>query len=268
MSRFISRAAAIIILAAAMYLGGSPALAQAPVAAGTPALRSVDFGLTIIRFKPADREMILEDLKLPKGASNTVEFLRSKARVVDVIYRGSRSVMLAGSNTIRFDAMENRPVVLVGKVGQPLPPATAYGLTLQVTVQPAAGDLFALTLDGQLVWSPDLIDRRIQFNEVMSFLGKTANAAQNISGQLKPGESDTLRQATGIGLAVAELFKPDKTGDTSIYELPVTKTVALNSSRFCRSGDMVVISTASEASVNTPQVLLLVLEATVTVHSQ
>ncbi len=238
----------------AALLTGVSALA-ADAAATVP--RNLALELTVIRFKPESKEQVLRDFPLTGDASNVVEQLRGLGRSVDVVYRGTRDVVVEPKSTAKFDATETRPVILVGKPGAPVPPATVYGLTLQVTVRPAGDDAFVLAWEGNLNWSPDLMDRRIGMQNTFQFIGKAANVAQSAS-QLAGDSSGTVKQAADIGLAVAEMFRNGNV-DSSIYELPVLKTVSLNGSRACRSGQLIVSTTAAEAGVKEPQVLFFLL---------
>ena len=237
-----------------------PAAAAAPVVpTGSLSMKSVAIEVTVIRFKPAQAERVMQSFDFPKGASNVVDFLRPHGSVVDVLYRGSREVLLEPKSHVKFDATESRPVVLVGQPGAPVPPATLFGLTLDVTVIPASQERFGLVWEGSLTWSPDLMDRRKGMANVMSFVGKASAAAQSAS-KLAGENVAVVNQAADIGLALAQIFQGEKPGASSIYELPVVKTVQLSSGRYCHSGDMVVISTAAEAGTKEPQIIYLLLE--------
>jgi hypothetical protein len=225
-------------------------------------MKSLAVGVTVIRFKPAQPERVMQIVELPRGASNVVEFLRDQGSVVDVLYRGTREMLLEPNSHVKFDATETRPVVLVGQPGAPVPPATVYGLTLEVKVAPGAGDRFGLSWEGNLTWSPDLMDRRHGLQNVMSFVGKASSAAQSAS-KFVGDKAGLVNQTADIGLALAQLFQAEKPGASGIYELPVVKTVALSSGRYCRSGEMVVISTAAEAGTREPQIIYLIIEPVV-----
>lgn len=225
--------------------------------AADPAPKNLSLEVTVIRFKPDTKERVLQDFNFTGGASAAVESLRAVGKSVDVVYRGTREVALEPKSTAKFDATETRPVVLVGKPGVPAPPATVYGLTLQITARPAGEDGFVLAWEGNLVWSPELMDRRGGLQNTMQFIGKAAAAAQGAS-QLAGDSSGTVKQAADIGLAVAELFK-DKAGDSGIYELPVLKTVALNGSRSGKSGQLIVTTTAAEAGMKEPQMVFFLI---------
>ncbi len=213
--------------------------------------------LTVIRFKPDSKDQVLQDFKLEGAASNIVDTLRGLGRSVDVVYRGTRDVVLEPKSLARFDATETRPIILIGKPGAPVPPAAVYGLTLQVTVRPAADDSFVLAWEGSLNWSPDLMDRRSGMQNTFQFLGKTASVAQSASEVL--GQTGgVVKGGADIGLTVAELFK-NGNSDSSIYELPVLKTVSFTGSRACRSGQLIVSTTAAEAGVKEPQIIFFLL---------
>jgi hypothetical protein len=232
-------------------------LLASTVTAADPAPANLALEVTVIRFKPEGKDQLLQEFRFQGSTSNIVESLRGQGRSVDVVYHGTREVVLEAKSTAKFDATETRPVILVGKPGVPAPPATVYGLTLQVTVRPTAGDTFVLAWEGNLNWSPDLMDRRAGLQNTFQFLGKAANVAQSAS-QLAGESQGTVKQAADIGLAVAELFRSGAT-DNSLYELPVLKTVSLQGSRTCRDGQLIVSTTAAEAGMKEPQILFFVL---------
>ncbi len=219
--------------------------------------RNLSLELTVIRFKPESKEQVLQDFHLAGASSNVVETLRTQGRSVDVVYRGIRDLALEPKAMAKFDATETRPVILVGKPGVPVPPAAVYGLTLQVTVRPVGDDSFVLAWEGNLNWSPDLMDRRTGMQNTFQFLGKASAVAQSAS-QLAGDSGGAVKGGADIGFAVAELFKGGN-ADSSIFELPVLKTVGLNGSRACRSGQLIVSTTAAEAGVKEPQILFFVL---------
>lgn len=238
------------IIIAALLLGlATVARAQNP--AGP---RNLALEVTVLRFKPESKEQVLENFKFTGGITNAIESLRAVGRTVDILYRGTRGLALEEKALAKFDATETRPVILVGKPGAPMPPATVYGLTLQIAAKPTGPDTFVLAWEGSLTWSPELMDRRSGFQNSLSFIGRAATVAQGAS-QLAGESQGTVKQAADIGLAVAELFK-ERTTDNSIYELPVLKTVSLNGSRNCRNDELVTTTTAAEAGVKEPQVIL------------
>jgi len=237
-----------IVPAAGLGLAADPAVA---------APRNLSLELTVIRFKPDSKDQVLQDFHLAGASSNIVDQLRSMGRSVDVVYRGTREMVVEAKSMAKFDATETRPVILVGKPGVPVPPAAVYGLNLQVTVRPAGDDAFVLAWEGGINWSPDLMDRRTGMQNTFQFLGKAANVAQSAS-QLAGESQGTVKASADIGFAVAEMFRGGN-GDSGIFELPVLKTVALNGSRTCHSGQLVVSTTAAEAGVKEPQILFFVL---------
>ncbi len=243
-----------LVCLAAGCLFAATAMAQT-----AKAPRNLALELTLIRFKPDSKEQVLQDFRLPGGASNAVETLRKAGRSVDVLYRGTREIALEPKATAKFDATETRPVVLVGAPGAPMPPATLYGVTLTVTARPADDDSYVLSWEGSLNWSPEMMDRRIGMQNTMQFIGKAANAAQSAS-QLAGESQGVVRQAADIGLAVAEMFKPANSTDSHIFELPVVKTFSLNGSRACRTGQLIVSTTAAEAGVKEPQIIFFLLD--------
>lgn len=224
--------------------------------------RNLALELTLVRFKPDSKEQVLQDFRLTGGASNAVEVLRKAGRSVDVLYRGTRDLVVEPKATAKFDATETRPVLLMGAPGAPMPPATLYGLTMTVSVQPAAGETFVLSWEGTLNWSPEMMDRRVGLQNTMQFIGKAASAAQSAS-QFAGDSQGMVRQAADIGLAVAEMFKPPTSADSHIFELPVLKTFAIQGSRACRGTQMIVNTTAAEAGVKEPQVIYLLLDTRV-----
>jgi len=242
----------------ALGLSALLAVGSAEAADGTNAVpQNLALELTVIRFKPDSKEQVLQDFRLSGTSSNIVETLRGQGRSVDVVYRGTRDVVLEPKSMAKFDATETRPVILVGKPGAPVPPATVYGLTLQVTVRSAGEDAFVLAWEGNLNWSPELMDRRGGMQNTFQFLGKAANVAQSAS-EVAGQAGGAVKAGADIGLAVAELFRSGN-ADSSIYELPVLKTVSLSGSRACRSGQLVINTTAAEAGVKEPQILLFLL---------
>lgn len=244
----LRRCVALLLLLAGHGIG---------MAATNDTPRNVTLEVTVIRFKPESKEQVLQDFHLSGDSAAIVETLRGLGKSVDVVYRGLRDVVNEPKSIAKFDATETRPVVLVGKPGAPVPPATVFGLTMQVTLKPAGEDAFVLNWEGSLVWSPDLMDRRLGLQNTFQFVGKAANVAQSAS-QLAGDSGGTVKQAADIGLAVAELFKGGAS-DSAIFELPVVKTVSLTGSRACRSGQLIVSTTAAEAGVKEPQVLFFLL---------
>ncbi len=233
-----------------------------PVVAVTPAgpvvaPPNLALELTVIRFKPESKEQVLQDLRLSGSSANIVETLRGMGRSVDLVYRGTRELVLEAKSMAKFDATETRPIILLGKPGVPVPPATVYGLTMQVTVRPTTDDRFVLAWDGGLNWSPDLMDRRGGMQNTMQYFGKAAAVAQSAS-EVAGQAGGAVKGGADIGLAVAELFRSGN-ADSSIYELPVLKTVSFTGSRACRSGQLIVSTTAAEAGVKEPQIILFLL---------
>jgi hypothetical protein len=248
--------------AAPATAAGAPAAAGAQPTLSIPSLppRSLALEVTVIRFKPDSKDRVLQDFAFKSGLSNVLAQLQEIARSVDVLYHGVRDLVLEEKAKASFDATETRPVLLIGQPAVPVPPATVYGLKLEVAVRPAVGDRFALFWEGSLIWSPELMDRRAAFQNTFQYLGKAASAAQSAS-QFTGGEArTTINQAADIGLALAQLFGPDKPGAGAIYELPVVKTVGLTGSRYCRSGETIVNATAAEAGTKEPQTVFILLQ--------
>lgn len=233
---------------AAILLGG---LAQA-------APENLSLELTVIRFKPESKEQILQDFKFPAGSSNAVESLRKIGSSVDVLYRGTRDLAIYTNSLAKFDATETRPVLLMGAPSVPMPPATLYGLTLQVAHKGSTPNGIILGWEGTLTWSPELMDRRFGVQNSMQFIGKAAKVADSAS-KVAGDAQGTVKQAAEIGLAVAELFK-GPSADQQIYELPVVKNFSLHGSRVCKPGQTIVTTTAAEAGVKEPQIIFFLLD--------
>ena len=228
-----------------------------PAVVGPP--RTLSLEVTVIRFKPDTKDRVLANFVFTGGASNVVDQLKGLGKSVDVIYRGTRDLVLEDKSKAVFDATETRPVLLIGQPGAPVPPATIYGLKLEVTVRPGASDRFALFWEGSLTWSPELMDRRGGVQNTMQFVGKAAAVAQQAS-QFAGDAKTSVNQAAEIGLTLAQLFSADKPGANSIYELPVIKTLGLTGSRYCRSGEVVSNTTAAEVGTKEPQMIIVMID--------
>lgn len=212
--------------------------------------------VSLVRFKPSKPERVLKGFRDLNGTiAEVVENLK-KDGVVSVLYIGSRDAKLENSQKVRFDATETRPVVLIGKPGAPVPPATMYGLTLEMTVKPQSEKKFSLAWEGSITWSPDIVD---EWNgeKFLNFVSSAADLAKQ-TGMLKASDQKTMDSATGIGLGLAQLFTPKGGGgDSQIYELPVNKTIGLSSSRIGKSGELFVSATTSEMGTKETQTILL-----------
>jgi hypothetical protein len=242
--------------ATAMAPVATKAETNLPVATPPPAPASpkvLKLELTILRFKPATNQPFYKDYYLSGPVSLVVSTLLAAGRSVDVLYHGTRELVVEPKSSAKFSATETRPIIVIGKQGAS-PPAIVYGLTMQVDVRPVGKDSFALSWEGSLNWSPDLIDRRAATGpDASQFLEKAASAAKGLSALA--GKS----QAAGIGLAVADLFKEDTTNNSAIYELPVLKTVALGGSRVCHSDETIINATMAEAGARETQIIYFIL---------
>jgi hypothetical protein len=236
--------------APALFLAGLVALSAA---AEPPKSLSVE--AMVLRFKPTTKEQVLQDFALPDSPAKSVETLRAIGRSVDILYRGVRKIALEPGASAKFDGTETRPVIFLGKGGT-APPATVYGLVMEMKVRSATNDSFTLGWEGSLTWSPDLLDRRSSWQDSLQFIGGAANVAEAASQAAGPA-GGTVKQAADIGLAVADLFRGG--GDANIYELPVLKTVGLSGSRVCKTGQMITTTTAAEAGVKEPQILFFLI---------
>ncbi|MBM3879974.1 MAG: hypothetical protein FJ387_09680 [Verrucomicrobia bacterium] len=249
------------LLTAGLLCLSTPA-ADSPASAPAGGDQTLELEVSVIRFKPDSKERVLQSFALQGSASNVVEQLKGMAKSVDVLYRGTRQVILEDKSKALFDATETRPVVLLGQPGAPVPPATVYGLKLEVSVRPGAGDRFALFWEGSLTWSPELMDRRAAYQNTLQFLGKAASVAQQ-AGNLTGGDTRTsIHQAADIGLTLAQLFGGEKAGGGAVYELPVVKVLGLTGSRYCRSGEVIVNTTAAEAGTKEAQSIVVLLHPT------
>jgi len=242
---------------AAPWLAMAAPETNAPAAATTPpapiptvAPRVLELELSVLRYKPATNEAVFRDFGLHGSAAEIVDTLRASGRGVDLLYHGTRELVLEAKSGAKFNATETRPVILIGKQGA-APPAIVYGLTMEVTVRPSVGDAFVVAWDGSLNWSPDLIDSRPKGPDAAQVLERAATAASAITAAT--GNSSMAN----IGLAAADLFKADNEG--AIYELPVLKTVALSGSRLCHGGETIVDTTSAEASAKSAQIVFFVL---------
>ncbi|HWD18385.1 MAG TPA: hypothetical protein VHB20_03835 [Verrucomicrobiae bacterium] len=249
----MKRLLALVLLAPWMAQADPATNAPAMAPAGTPRVLALE--LTILRYKPATNEAVFHDFKLTGTTPSIVDTLRASGSSVDVLYHGTRELVLEPKSSAKFNATETRPVILIGKQGTS-PPALVYGLTMEVIARPLSGDSFILNWDGTLNWSPDLIDRRATGPNASQVLEKAANAAKSITALT--GKS----AAADIGLAVADLFKEDTVNNSAIYELPVLKTVALSGSHLCHGGETIVNTTAAEAGAKEPQIIFFLINPT------
>jgi len=256
-----------LLLGVALVAGLTPPLASAgeatpaPKATAEAALagppKTLAIEVTVLRVKPDTKERVLEDYALSGSASNAIEQLKATVKSVDVLCRVTREVLLEDKAKAVFDALESRPVIALGGSGTPT--VTPYGLKLETTVRSVAGDRFALSWEGTLTWSPDIMDRRAGFNDTLRFAGKAMGAAQQVT-KLAGAENSEVRQVTEIGLALAQAFGGDK---SQIYELPVLKTFGLSGSRACKSGELVTCTTSADAGAKEPQTILLLIRPVV-----
>lgn len=234
-------------------------LASASLAQDTnKPVRAVTLEVALLRFKPVKAERILRGFKDLKGnLASVVETLRLDGEI-SILYSASRDLRLEDKAKAKFDALETRPIVIIGKPGAPVPPVTAYGVKLEITAKTGAGERFGLGWEGDICWSPEIVDRW-QGEKFLSFAG-SAVSALNKAGVLG---KDTSKDAD-IGLGLAQLFNPKgKVADNEIYELPVNKTVSFSSSRNCQSGDLIINATTAEMGNKEAQTILLLILPTV-----
>lgn len=181
---------------------------------------------------------------------------------VSILYSGNRDIRLEEKAKAKFDALETRPIVLVGKPGAPVPPVTSYGLALEISAHAIEAEKVGLTWEGSMTWSPEIVDTW-KGEKFLSFLGSAANVAKKASAAAGV-ESKEVDSGTDIGLSFAQLFNP-KGGatDSQIYELPVNKTISLCSSRSCKNGELIVNATTSEMGSKEAQTILLLIWPTI-----
>jgi hypothetical protein len=230
----------------------------APATAGP--VKTLALEVAVVRFKPVKAERLLVGFKdLSGNLPAVIDHLKMEG-AVSVLYTGNREVRLEEKSKAKFDALETRPVVLIGKAGAPIPPVTAYGLTLEVTMRGVEPERFALGWEGSVTWSPEIVDawKGEKFLNFMSGAANIAQKAGNLTGDKEVGAS------ADIGLGFAQLFNPKGASlDNQIYELPVNKTVSLTSSRNCKSGDLIVNSTTAEMGSKEAQTILLLIWPTI-----
>src|SRR4051812_5165962 len=137
--------------------------------AADAAPRNLTMHLALLRFQPKDKMELIKPFKAlldkeikpeelrAKGLNAVIEAL-SQHGIVDVLHRSERGMILGLDAKAKFDALEERPFVLIGNKDM-LPPATKYGLSLELSAKPVDADRFGLSWAGTLKWSPELIDR-------------------------------------------------------------------------------------------------------------
>ncbi|PAW86763.1 MAG: hypothetical protein B9S33_07455 [Pedosphaera sp. Tous-C6FEB] len=240
----------LLTLATWMAATAAEPTAPAPV-------RSIALEVSVIRFKPLKAERIVQGFKgLGSDLKSVVETLKADGEV-SVLYSATRDLRLEDKGDAKFDALETRPVVIIGKPGVPLPPATQLGVSLKVSARPAVGDRFGLAWEGSITWSPEMLNRW-QGEKFLSFVSAAAGVAKT-AGVLK---GDDAKNAD-IGLGLAQLFNPKgKPMENEIYELPVNKTISLSGSRNCKSAELIVNATTAEMGSKEAQTLLLLLVPT------
>ncbi|MEQ2006340.1 MAG: hypothetical protein ABMA26_06050 [Limisphaerales bacterium] len=231
--------------------GAAPATAAAPVAT----VRSISVEVSVLRFKPIKAERLVQGFKgLGTDLKSVVESLKNDGEI-SVLYNATRDMRIEDKAEAKFDALEIRPVIIIGKAGAPLPPVTQLGVNLKVSTRPADGERFGLVWEGSISWSPEMLTKW-QGEKFLSFAGAAVSTLKS-GGILK---ADDTKNAD-IGLGLAQLFNPKgKPTENEIYELPVNKTIALSGSRNCRSADLIINATTAEMGSKEAQTILLVLQ--------
>jgi hypothetical protein len=216
--------------------------------------QSLSLEVTVLLFKPAKAERLMRGFKDLKGdLASVVEGLKLDGSV-SILYNATRDLRLEDKARAKFDSLETRPIVIIGKPSAPIPPATAYGLKLEITARPGSSNVFGLGWEGEVTWSPEIVERW-QGERFLSF-------ASSALGTLKQAGVIGGKDAkTGdMGLELAQLFNPKgKPTENEIYELPVNKTVSFNSSRNCRDGELIINATTSEMGNKEAQTILLLI---------
>lgn len=229
---------------------------SAPVAAAGPSgpVRSISIEVSVLRFKPLKAERLVQGFKgLGTDLKSLVEALKSDGEI-SVLYNATRDLRLEDKAEAKFDALETRPVIIIGKPGAPLPPVTQLGVNFKVAARPAEGERFGLAWEGSISWSPEMLTRW-QGEKFLSFAGAAVSTLKT-AGVLKG--DDTKNADFGLGLA--QLFNPKgKPTENEIYELPVNKIITLSGSRNCKSGDLIINATTAEMGSKEAETILLLI---------
>lgn len=242
------------LLAALLALSAFTSAALGQTAAPAAAVRSISIEVSVLRFKPLKAERLVQGFRgLGTDLKSLVEALKSDGEI-SVLYNASRDMRLEDKAEAKFDALETRPVILIGKPGAPLPPATQLGVNFKVSARPADGERFGLAWEGSISWSPDMLTRW-QGEKFLSFAGAAVSTLKT-AGVLKG--DDTKNADFGLGLA--QLFNPKgKPTENEIYELPVNKTITLSGSRNCKSADLIINATTAEMGSKEAETILLLM---------
>ncbi len=239
-----------------------PAVSATPAPSIIAPARTLSLEVAIVRFKPASAERILRGFKgLSGNLVGVVDSLKADG-AVSILYSGTRDLRLDEKAKTKFDALETKPIVLIGKPGAPVPPVTSYGLALEISAKGVDAERVGLNWEGSMTWSPDVVDEW-KGEKFLSFIGSAAGVAKKASA-LAGTESKEVNSGVDIGLSFAQLFNP-KGGatDSQIYEMPVNKTISLSSSRNCKSGELIVNATTSEMGNKEAQTILLLIWPTI-----
>lgn len=226
----------------------------------TPATsQSISLDVAVLLFKPAKAERLMRGFKDLKGDLYTVVESLKPDGSVSVLYNATRDLRLEDKARAKFDALETRPIIIIGKPSAPIPPATAYGLKLEITARPGSGNVYGLGWEGEVTWSPEIVERW-QGERFLSF-ASSALGTLKTAGVLGGKDAKT----GDMGLELAQLFNPKgKPTENEIYELPVNKTVSFNSSRNCRDGELIINATTSEMGNKEAQTILLLITPKIT----
>lgn len=245
--------AILVMLNALAGCAFGQAAAPAAAAPASP-VRSISIEVSVLRFKPLKAERLVQGFKgLGTDLKSLVEALKSDGEI-SVLYNATRDLRLEDKAEAKFDALENRPVIIIGKPGAPLPPVTQLGVNFKVAARPADGERFGLAWEGSISWSPEMLTRW-QGEKFLSFAGAAVSTLKT-AGVLK-GEDG---KSADFGLGLAQLFNPKgKPTENEIYELPVNKTITLSGSRNCKSADLIINATTAEMGSKEAETILLLL---------
>lgn len=158
MNSTVSLASLGILLSIALF-GTCPSTKGADANVPNLPIRSISLDVSVLRFKPLKAERLVQGFKgIGTDLKSVVDSLKADGEV-SVLYNATRDMRIEDKAEAKFDALESRPVVIIGKPGVPLPPATQLGVNLKVTAKPADGERFGLAWEGSISWSPEMLTR-------------------------------------------------------------------------------------------------------------
>ena len=93
---------------------GAAVAPATPVAPPGPP-RTISLEVSVLRFKPLRAERILEGFKNLNGnLQRVMDVLKSEGEVT-VLFSGTRDIRFEEKGKAKFDALETRPVLVIGK---------------------------------------------------------------------------------------------------------------------------------------------------------